>query len=248
MAAEPEGNKALKPDPDLSVVILCYRGEEHILPYIHSIRDTLAAAKTRFELVLVANYDRGATDRTPAIMQAEEKKDSRITCVSLGKEGMMGWDLRSGLHRARGKYISFVDGDGQTPPGDLLRLYELLTSGQYDLCKVYRTPREDAPYRLWLSRVYNFVFRCVFPSVHCRDINAKPKMMTRAAYLQMQLRSSDWFIDAEIVLEATRLKLRIAELPGHSRANTWRKSFVRLSAVLEFLLNIPRYRLRYWFH
>jgi hypothetical protein len=75
------------------------------------------------------------------------------------------------------------------------------------------------------------------------DINGKPKGLTRSAYERLELRSDDWFIDAEIVLEARRLGLTIGELPVVFRANPERASFVKPSAILEFLRNMLRYRL-----
>jgi hypothetical protein len=70
--------------------------------------------------------------------------------------------------------------------------------------------------------------------------------MTRGAYEQMDLRSDDWFIDAEIVLEALKNGLRIGEMPVVFRRSNERPSFVRVSAILEFIVNMLRYRLNRW--
>jgi hypothetical protein len=71
--------------------------------------------------------------------------------------------------------------------------------------------------------------------------------MPREVYAKMHLTSNDWFADAEIMLEARRLHLRISEIPGVSYPNRWRKSFLGIGAILEFFKNLIVYRFRYWF-
>lgn len=234
--------------PQLSVVVLCYRGEEHIIPYITQIKKALEQKHLQYELVLVANYDLPITrDRTPEIARALAQKDARNICVATQKSGMMGWDLRQGLAHATGRAIAFIDGDGQTPASDILKLYDLLIAEQLDICKVYRIKRADAPFRKVVSAIFNFAFWIFFPGHRIRDINAKPKMITRAALEKMQLTSDDWFIDAEMMLETRRLKLKFLEIPGVAGENTWRKSFIGVSAVIEFAKNLLAYRIRYFF-
>ncbi len=44
------------------------------------------------------------------------------------------------------------------------------------------------------------------------NINSKPKIFTKQAYQLMQLRSNDWFTDAEIMIQALKHNMRIAEI------------------------------------
>ena len=92
------------------------------------------------------------------------------------------------------------------------------------------------------SHGYNVLFRLLFPGVAVRDINSKPKVLTRKAYESMDLRADDWFIDAEMILEARRLGLKIGEVPTDFHGLTGRRSFVNLRTVFEFLNNLVRYR------
>lgn len=232
---------------ELSVVVLCYRGEENVLPFIEQIKNTLAQRKIDFELILVANYDLPASaDRTPQIMRDLAAKDKRCICVATQKNGMMGWDLREGLKQATGRVIAFVDGDGQTPAADILKLYGLLNEKNLDICKIYRIGRAEKLWRRIFSAIFNFLFRILFPGFRIRDINAKPKLITQVALKRMHLTSNDWFIDAEIMLESRRLKLQFAEIPGISGENTWRRSFVGAAAMFEFAKNLLVYRMRYF--
>lgn len=237
----------MKKIPDLSVVVLCYRSEEHIVPYVDGISDALRAARINFELVLVANYDPyGLPDKTPGIVRQLSRENTRYRPVIMPKQGMMGWDLRTGLEAAHGRLIALLDGDGQTPPDDIVRLYRLYGEGKYDLCKIFRTRREETLFRKFSSWLFNLLFSLFFPVAGTRDINGKPKLMTRETYQKMRLGSNDWFADAEIMLEARRLGLTIKEIPGISFPNRWRRSFLGPGAVFEFLKNLVVYRWRYW--
>jgi hypothetical protein len=77
-----------------------------------------------------------------------------------------------------------------------------------------------------------------------RDINAKPKILTRAAFEKLTLESTDWFIDAEILIQARRFGFRIGETETEFLGLTGRRSFIRMTAVFEFLQNLVRYRIR----
>ena len=93
-------------------------------------------------------------------------------------------------------------------------------------------------------------FKVLFPGLASRDINSKPKIMTREVYNQMHLSSDGWFVDAEIMILARRMKLNIGELETGFRCLINRLSFVKPSSIFEFLANLIWYRILeygYWF-
>jgi glycosyltransferase involved in cell wall biosynthesis len=233
--------------PAFSLVILCYRAEEYARDFVGRVTEVLEEAGVQdYELILVANYLEGVEDRTPGIVAELAAGDPRIRHVARRKEGWMGWDMRCGLEMARGEVVGVIDGDGQMPASDVPILYKLLKKERYDLVKTFRITRGDGLVRRLISNVYNKMFHLLFPGLQARDMNSKPKLLTRAAYAAMKLTSDDWFIDAEIMIEARRLKLRIGEVPTGFLGLTGRRSFVSLKAVFEFLRNLVRYRLREW--
>jgi hypothetical protein len=66
--------------------------------------------------------------------------------------------------------------------------------------------------------------------------------MTREAYEKMVLRSDDWFIDAELILNCINLNFRIYEIPVEFHSLGARKSFVKPGTILEFL----RHMIDHW--
>lgn len=236
--------------PKISVVLLCYRSEDEVPAFVDTLTASLEEFEKEWEIILVGNYIQNSGDRTPEIVNRIAEQDGRIKAVAKVKEGMMGWDMRTGLEAATGNTVAVIDGDGQMPLEDVARVYKMLIEKDLDMAKTYREDRQDGLYRRTISIVYNLVFRVLFPGLHCRDINSKPKIFKRQAYEKMDLKTTDWFTDAEIMIQARRLKFKIGEIPTTFNKIHTRPSFVKPFAILEFAFNLIGHRLhefRYWF-
>ena len=176
-------------DIELSVVVLCYHSENIIEKFVEQLILELTELNVIYELVLVANYDKNSVDNTPVLAAQLAQKYNSIKVLAHEKEGGMGWDMRSGLSAATGKYIAVIDGDAQMPASDIPIVYGVIKFGKYDLVKTYRAKRYDGFVRTFLSDMYNILFRLFFsPSFPVRDINSKPKIFTKTAYQKMNFR------------------------------------------------------------
>ena len=235
--------------PEYSIVVLCYGSGELIPEFVETTIDVLLKnAILDYQLILVGNYLENRPEQTPEIVKALERANPRIVSVAKKKAGMMGWDMRMGLAAATGKYISVIDGDGQMPVGDLVKVYRKIKNENYDLVKTVRTTREDGAWRIIISTVFNILVRLLFPTVRSKDVNSKPKILTRASYERLDLSSNDWFIDAEIMIQAGNLGFRVAELPTYFNAPTRNSgSFINFFTILEFVKNLIRFRItKFW--
>jgi len=238
------------PIPNLSVVVLAYRSGKNITDFVDSLIRLLDREEPEWELVLVANHFPDDSDQTPEIAKKLAESHIRIKAVTRIKKGMMGWDMKSGLEATTGKNIAVIDGDGQMPCEDVIRVYRKLVSERLELTKTYRVNREDGLYRKTISIVYNMIFKVLFPGLMSRDINSKPKIMTREVYSQMNLHSDGWFVDAEIMILARRMDLNIGELGTDFSSLIDRQSFVKISSIFEFLGNLALFRIMeygFWF-
>jgi glycosyltransferase involved in cell wall biosynthesis len=230
---------------EFSIAVLCYRAEEEIIPFVENLHKIMSLFRFEWELILVANFWRGSNDRTPEICQQLAKRLPYVRVLSEPKQGAMGWDMRRGLDACRGKYIGVIDGDGQFPVEAIFSCFAKIKSDDFDLVKTYRVQRRDSLYRRLISTVYNWLFHLFFRgSGRLRDVNSKPKIMTREAYGKMVLQSNEWFTDAEIILSCIDLNLRIHEIPVEFHSLGSRKSFVKPGAILGFLKDMIDYRFR----
>ncbi|MDP2684184.1 MAG: glycosyltransferase family 2 protein [bacterium] len=229
---------------ELSVVVLGYRGGEALKLFVAQLVESLSKSDINYQLVVVGNYWPNTDDKTPEIVRELAQVNKNIKPVIREKEGSMGWDLRSGLEVADGKYIAFIDGDGQMPAEDVIKVYDKIKDSDLDLVKTCRSVRHDEKWRKFISFFYNLLFKILFPGLNAKDINSKPKIFTHQFYNKMELQSDDWFADAEIMIEARRLKARIGEVPTIFKKNEHRPSFVKFSAIFEFIRNFIIYRIR----
>jgi len=189
----------------------------------------------------VGNYIEGRDDETPEVVGELAKRWPNVTAVVRPKEGMMGWDMRMGLNAARGEYIGVIDGDGQFPVEAVIACLLKAEMENLDLTKTYRVRRDDGLYRRLISYVYNGLFKLLF-GLQIHDVNSKPKIIRRDKYELLDLKSDDWFADAEIMIQSRAAGLSIGEIPVHFALNETRGSFVKPKAIFEFMSNLIRYR------
>lgn len=229
---------------ELSVVVLCYHSSECIIPIYKQLNSLLEKMGIEYEIVLVANDFAKSKDKTKIIVENLASQNSRVKSVSDIKKGMMGWDMLQGFNASNGKIICVIDGDGQFPISSIEKGYNIMKNGEFDIVKTYRHNRKDGIYRVILSSVYNLVFRILFPRLNSKDVNSKPKLIRRSAYQKLNLKSTDWFIDAEIMIRARDLNLTFFEFPINFGANKSRKSFVNFNAIFEFIVNLIRFKFK----
>ncbi len=97
--------------PELSIVILCYRSEEHIIGFSQKVKELAKKLTDNFEIVLVGNYIEGSVDRTKEFVENIALEDPIYKSICKPKRGMMGWDMKEGLSFAKGDFICVIDGE-----------------------------------------------------------------------------------------------------------------------------------------
>ena len=233
--------------PRISVVILCYKAGRTIAAFVEAVSAAMDRLGCDYELVLVGNHNRGdTTDQTPDEVRRLAAGNPRCIPLTLEKRGMMGWDARQGFAVATGEVIAIIDGDYQMPPEDLEHVCRKLIDEDLDLAMTCRAVRKDGFVRRINSRLYNLVFKTLFPGYPVRDVNSKPKAMTRAFFNKLRLTADGWFLDAQIVIQARRHRARLGQIETVFLQGD-RKSFVRPDAVLEFIQSLLAARLREFF-
>ena len=232
---------------ELSVIVLCYRAEESIIPFVDKLDKLISKLTSSYELVLVGNYTPGSDDRTKDIVLDLSQKNERYKAVIKPKQGMMGWDMLEGMKAAQGDYLCVIDGDGQFPIDSIENAFTLIKENQFDLVKTYRILRHDSLYRKMVSRIFNLLFALFFPGIKSKDVNSKPKIFTRRLYNKLDIKSTGWFIDAEIMIQMKRHRFIFEEFPVIFDEITDRASFVKFNANFEFIINLFKYRWQEFF-
>ena len=232
---------------EISIVVLCYKADTSITDFLDKIILKGKQRGLNFEMILVANFWNNKEDTSPLMIKNYAKNKNYCKVISKVKKGDMGWDMKSGFEASSGEIIIVIDGDSQFESSLVFWVYDKLIDNNLDLCKTYRIQREDGIYRKFISKIFNLVFSLLFPAKQYKrefiDINSKPKAFTREAYNKMILTSNDWFIDAEIMINARDHTFRMSSFPICFYKSE-RESFVKPIAIIEFIKNLIYFRLK----
>lgn len=223
----------------LALVIPAYNEEGCIERTAKELINEFIGANINMELILV---DNGSRDNTPKILKILEKQFTRyIKVITVNENEGFGWGVIKGLGAANAKYVGFMGADGQVSARDALKIFKVLESHDIDLCKSKRIKREDGMYRFLQSKLFNSLFYLLYHA-SVRDVNGTPKIMKYESYKKLDLKSKDWFIDAEILIKATSLKFKMEEIDVVFEKRCVGKSNVKATTILEFLRNLIEYR------
>jgi len=223
----------------LSLAIPFYNEEKNINKVVSGLINSFEKASIDYKLILVNN---GSYDNSPRILEnlANEKPD-RITVVHVEVNQGYGWGIISGLRLADSDYVGYMCGDGQTKPDDVVGVYRLIEQDKCNLAKAKRISRGDGLWRRTISFVFNRLFWIMF-RVPSQDINGTPKIFKRDWLENLYPTSKDWFIDAEVMIKARYLAMKIGEVPTEFLPREKGKSHVALATSLEFIKNMLSYR------
>lgn len=224
----------------LSLVIPFYNEEKNIERVVSELITRFEKTSIDYELILVNN---GSIDKSPQILEdLAKKKPDRIKVVHVPVNQGYGWGIINGLKLPSHEFIGYMCGDGQIKPEDVIRVFDGTKDGNYDLVKVKRTIRKDGIIRQVLSRAYNFLFLVLF-NVKTLDVNGSPKIVKRELLARISPAAKDWFIDAEIMIKAKYLKLKVRELPVEFLHREKGRSHVEFTTIFEFARNMFNYKL-----
>jgi glycosyltransferase involved in cell wall biosynthesis len=159
----------------------------------------------------------------------------------------------AGFEQARGDYIVLMDGDLTYDPGAMKDILPLLMSGSFDMVMGSRLkgkilPGSMPPLHRYIGNPFlTWVLNSLFPA-GISDAHCGLRAITRTALQKLNLRTGGMEFASEMVIEASRRGLRIAEVPityyprrGESKLSSfsdgWRHMrFMMLYRPVPFLL------------
>lgn len=230
----------------ISVVMPCLNEAETLGHCITKAQHALEELEIPFEIVVA---DSGSVDGSAGI--AEFLGAHVVRAAQKG----YGAALIAGINAARGKYVVMADSDDSYDFAHIPRFIDALEQG-HDLVMGNRflggiKPKAMPPLHRYLGNpVLSFIGRLLFKSP-CHDFHCGMRGFTKEAYTRMDLRTLGMEFASEMVVKATLLGMRIAEVPttlspdGRSRPphlRTWRDGWRHLRFLL---LYSPRWLFLY---
>ena len=225
----------------LSLTIPCFNEEECLERTVPPLIRTFTDAGVNLEVILV---DNGSTDGTSGVIDRLIARGLPITKAVVPVNRGLGLGVLTGLRKSHAPFVGYLCADGQVAPESVLLIYRSLRAAPpHTIAKARRRFRQDNWIRKVISIGYNAVMLTVFPGMPTLDVNGNPKLMPAEILHVLDLSSTDWFLDAEVMLKVSHLGLMVLEIdvPGYLRKGG--KSSVRMRTVAEFVRNILTYRL-----
>ena len=226
-------------EPELSMVIPFYNEEGNVIDVVSGLISEFKNNNIDYELILVNN---GSCDSTSKIIDKLKNNNPRIRNLDITKNKGYGHGIINGLDIAKGRYIGFIDGDNQVHPKHAVNAYNKIKETKAAVCISKRFRRGDVFIRKIASFFYNSIINFLFLT-NITDINSKPKIIDHKFYKELKISSKDWFIDTEILLKSKRKNYKIVEIQVMHKKRLKGKSNVKLNVVIEFFLNIIKYKL-----
>lgn len=112
--------------PGISVIIPVYNVEKYLRSCLDSVFNQTFAD---YEVICVND---GSTDTSLKILQAYQRKDSRMRVISQDNQGLSA-ARNVGVAAACGTYVYFLDSDDSIHPQTLACLYDLMTKYKADM-------------------------------------------------------------------------------------------------------------------
>ncbi len=233
-----------KPDsnlpPDVSFVMPCYNEQEAIVYTIPRLVQAFTKVRCRVQLIAV---DNGSKDRTGDVIRELAREYPGIVYHRVETNEGYGKGILSGIPLCDAPWIGIIPADGQVDAEDVTRLYQATAAaGNWTLGKVRRRFRLDGTWRKLVSISYNLYARALWPSLGSLDLNGTPKILRAVVLRQMDLQSTDWLLDPEIMIKAHYMGIKILELNVFARMRSAGVSHVNPHACWQFFRSLLVFR------
>ena len=197
---------------DLSLVIPFYNPGSRLASHVQAVVGVLRAEQVTFEVIAVSD---GSTDGSPSSIAGI----GQVRIVELAENRGKGAALRVGLAQGRGRYLGFIDCDGDIPARQLSQFLATIRAGDPDVVLGSKShPDSDVVYPP-LRRLYSFGYQQLIRLLFwlpTRDTQTGIKLIRRetlAAVLPKMLEKRFAF-DLELLVVARRMGYRnFVELP-----------------------------------
>jgi len=200
----------MKGSPELSFVLPAYNEEENIERAVREADSACREVCSSHEVIVV---DDGSSDETPRILGRLETEIGALRVIRVEPNAGYTNALRTGFLASNMDWVFYTDADNQFDPREMARF--LAARNEADLVIGFRAARQDGFLRHFLSRGYNRIQKH-YLGLRVTDINCAFKLFRRSFFDVAPIESGGFLVDAEVLIRAQKLGLRMIELPvGH---------------------------------
>lgn len=218
-------------------LVLPVHNEEKMLPGVLN-------SLSKFKLPIFLVND-GSSDKSLQIAYAEAKHNPRLIIlnhqINLGK----GAAVKTGCIAAFDNNfdaVIFMDSDGQHSPKDLQEFQKKLLTGKYDVILGSRNLHHGVPLIRFLGNKLASILISVLFGIYVSDILCGFRAVTKKGFQKINLESSGYGIETEMIVKISKYKLKSCEVPIETIYHDKHKGVTFLDAF-NILFDVFRWRI-----
>ncbi|MFA5337173.1 MAG: dolichyl-phosphate beta-glucosyltransferase [Candidatus Omnitrophota bacterium] len=200
----------------LSIVIPAYDEEENISSTLQDIAQYLKTKNYSYEVIVV---DDGSKDKTAESAAYEGKIFPSFTLLRHSPNRGKGYTVKEGVLTAKGNLILFMDADNSTRINQIDKLISAILENN-DIAIGSRRiegstiEKYQPPHRRFMCNMYIKLSSLIL-NTNINDYNCGFKLYKKEAAKKLfeKLTSDDWSFDSELIFLASKLNLKIKEVP-----------------------------------
>jgi glycosyltransferase involved in cell wall biosynthesis len=220
--------------PSISVILPALNEELNLEPLVNEIVDYFKINDIKYEIIIV---DDGSTDNTYGTAKKLASTNENITVIQHHQTQGYGKSLRDGFESGNSDYLFYTDADRQFNIKSLNQFLPFIKNGDADMVIGYRINRKDSLLRKFLAWCYNKII-CFLFTLHYKDIDCAFKLFKRETYQSLDIKSSDFLIDAELLAKARLQKVSITQLGVKHYPRSQGKSTVSYRYIILTLIRL----------
>ncbi len=220
----------------ISIILPALNEEENIEAAIHDIVSYFNSREEKYELIVIND---GSTDGTGKIAEKLSGENGFIRVIHHPINRGYGSALKRGFDISKYKYIFFTDSDRQFDVKGLDILLPLIKTDAVEIIIGYRLKRKDPFIRRFLSWGYNSLVGYLF-DLNVKDIDCAFKIFRKDIFSKINIESSNFFINTEILAKARHFGFNVLEVGVPHFPRTAGKTTVTLKHIPLTLIELYR--------
>jgi len=192
--------------PEITIFFPVYNDQNTIATMTEKCLAVLKDIASKYEVIIIND---GSPDNSGVVADEMATKYDHVRVIHHPQNKGYGAAIKSGLENAQYEWVCFTDGDDEYDIEDLRKMIRL--KDYYDLIITFRYVKLYSTLRVFISGIYNKIFRWVFRTNY-RDISTGLRLIKKSVYTDLNIISDSPFIGAEITLRSMLKGYRVGEM------------------------------------
>ncbi|MEE9523661.1 MAG: glycosyltransferase family 2 protein [Thermodesulfovibrionales bacterium] len=197
----------------VTIFFPAYNEEMYVRRAVEAAREVVdlmvkAGDISDYEILIIND---ASTDNTGSVADELAAGDERIRVIHHEVNKGLGGAMKSGFANATREVILYSDIDLPFDMMELTKAYRFMRYYEADIVSAFRFDRTgEGLRRLIYSKCYNALIMTLF-KLRVKDVNFAFKLVRKNVFDHIELRADGSFIDAELMIKADRLGMKIIQ-------------------------------------